>query len=51
MNELQSIIKKAIKRELTDKEILYIEWLSRMDYETIDIFSNLFIEAANSKKI
>lgn len=39
------------KQELTDKEILYIEWLNRMDYEAIKIFVKLFADAGNSKNI
>ena len=48
MNNLQSIVERAVKRELTQKEVKYIEWLLRMDYETIEIFSKLFEDAANS---
>lgn len=45
MNELQSTIESAVKRELTEKEISYIEWLERMDFETIEVFTTLFEDA------
>ena len=48
MNNLQSIVESAVKRKLTQKEADYIEWLLKMDYETIEIFSKLFEDAANS---
>lgn len=49
MNMLQSVIEDAVKRELTEKEISYIEWLERMDFETIEVFTKLFKDAAKIK--
>ena len=46
MNEIQKVIESAVNRKLTEKEILYIEWLSRMDYETINVFTKLFKDSA-----
>ena len=45
---LQNAIQEAVKRELTETEVRYIKWLARMDYETIDIFINLFIDATKN---
>ena len=28
--------------ELTESEVRYLEWLSRMDNETVEVFSGLF---------
>ena len=28
--------------ELTEREVRYLEWLSRMDSETVEVFSELF---------
>ena len=28
--------------ELTEREVRYLEWLSRMDSETVEVFSGLF---------
>ena len=28
--------------ELTEREVRYLEWLSRMDGETIEVFAGLF---------
>lgn len=28
--------------ELTEREVRYLEWLSRMDDETVEVFSELF---------
>ena len=28
--------------ELTEREVRYLEWLSRMDGETVEVFSELF---------
>ena len=28
--------------ELTEREIRYLEWLSRMDSETVEVFAGLF---------
>ena len=28
--------------ELTDREVRYLEWLSRMDNETVEVFAGLF---------
>lgn len=45
---LQSAVQSAVNRELTGTEVRYIEWLCRMDYETINIFINLFKDAAKN---
>lgn len=42
MNNIKNVIESAVNRKLTEKEVLYIEWLSRMDYETIEVFTKLF---------
>ena len=42
---LQSAVKKAVDRELTEKEVRYLQWLARCDYETIDTFVELFKDA------
>lgn len=47
---MEKIIENAVGRKLTEKEIHYIMWLERMDFETIEVFTNLFIEATNKKK-
>ena len=28
--------------ELTEREVRYLEWLSRMDSETVEVFAGLF---------
>jgi hypothetical protein len=48
MDNLKVVIESAINRELTEKELLYVEWLARMDYETIEVFTKLFEAAAKS---
>ena len=36
-------LKKALDGiELTEREVRYLEWLSRMDGETIEVFAELF---------
>ena len=45
MNTLQTVIENAVRRELTEQEIRHIEWLLRMDYETIEVFTKLFEDA------
>ena len=46
---LQSAVMKAVDRELTEKEVRYLQWLSRYDCETIDIFVELFKDAARNR--
>lgn len=48
MDILQNVIQDAVGRKLTEKEIHYIEWLNRMDFETIEVFTNLFKEATKN---
>lgn len=43
---LQTAAENAIDRPLTDKEVQYLKWLARWDYETIDVFVNLLTDAA-----
>ena len=33
--------------ELTEREVRYLEWLSRMDSETVEVFSGLFEKIKN----
>ena len=42
---LQTAAKNAVDRPLTEKEIRYIKWLTRMDCETIETFVNLLTDA------
>lgn len=46
---LESAVRKAINRELTEKEVRYIKWLTKYDCETIDTFVNLFVQAAQKR--
>ena len=46
---LQSAVRKAIDRELTETEVRYLRWLSNYDYETIDTFVELFKAAAQNR--
>ena len=46
-NALESAVTKAVDRELTEKEVRYLQWLARCDYETIDTFVELFKDARN----
>ena len=36
--------------ELTEREERYLEWLSRMDGETVEVFSELFEKCKANKK-
>lgn len=42
---MKKIIEDAVERELTEKELKYVEWLERMDFETIEVFTKLFKDA------
>lgn len=42
---LKLAVENAVNRELTETEQRYLQWLARMDYETIDVFVNLFTDA------
>ena len=46
---LQSAVRKAVDRELTETEVRYLRWLSNYDYETIDTFVELFKAAAQNR--
>ena len=46
---LQSAVMKAVDRELTEKEVRYLRWLSNYDCETIDTFVELFKAAAQNR--
>lgn len=48
---LESAVRKAVDRELTEKEVRYLQWLSRYDIETIDTFVELFKDAAIKKEL
>lgn len=49
-NALESAVMNAVNRELTEKEVRYLHWLSRYDCETIDTFVELFVQSAQNKK-
>lgn len=49
-NRLIDAVIAAIARPLTDKEQQYLAWLARMDYDTIDVFTKLFEDAAQNRK-
>ena len=46
---LESAVMKAVDRELTEKEVRYLQWLSNYDCETIDTFVELFKDAARNR--
>jgi hypothetical protein len=46
---LESAVMKAVDRELTEKEVSYLRWLSNYDCETIDTFVELFKAAAKKE--
>ena len=46
---LYNTIQKAVNRKLTDKEIRYIIWLTKMDCETIDVFVKLFADTITTE--
>ena len=35
--------------ELTEREVRYLEWLSRMDDETVEVFAELFEKLREEK--
>ena len=40
---MDSKLEAALKGvDLTEREVRYLEWLSRMDSETVEVFSGLF---------
>lgn len=40
---MDSMLKNALSGvKLTEREERYLEWLSRMDIETVEVFSGLF---------
>ena len=40
---MDELLKNALSGvELTEREKRYLEWLSRMDSETVEVFSGLF---------
>ena len=47
---LQSAVRNAVDRDLTETEIRYIKWLTKYDCETIDTFVELFKAAGNCNK-
>lgn len=49
-NRLIDAVEAAVARPLTDKELQYLKWLARMDYDTIDVFAKLFADAAQNRK-
>ena len=36
--------------ELTEREVRYLEWLSRMDGETVEVFAELFEKIKGAPK-
>ena len=49
-NRLIDVVESAVARPLTDKELQYLKWLARMDYDTIDVFTKLFEDAAKNRE-
>ena len=44
-------LREALKGvELTEREDRYLEWLSRMDSETVDVFAELFEKIKNAPR-
>lgn len=44
-------LREALKGvELTEREERYLEWLSRMDSETVDVFAELFEKIKNAPR-
>ena len=40
--DLERAITSAVGRTWTDLEVRHIKWLARMEWETIEVFVNLF---------
>lgn len=44
-------LREALKGvELTEREVRYLEWLSRMDSETVEVFAELFEKIKNAPR-